>query len=1169
MNKIILTTVAILCVYNNVAWAQLNIEKLGYLDYGTTCLSNVWGYTQNGKEYALVGLCNGTSIVDVTDPANPAEVQHVAGPDGIWREIKTWQNWAFITSQTGSIGLTIVDLSPLPDTVYTYYWKQGVLGSDTVNITNCHALFVNEQTGRIYLTGCDYKNKGVIMLDPSNSPQNPQVAGVYNNQYVHDCYERKDTLYTAEIYAGQFSVIDVSKPATPNVLAVQKTPDFFTHNCWLTDNGRYLFTTDEVQGAYITGYDLSDINDIKETDRFRTYPPVGVIPHNTYVKGNYLVTSYYANGVIINDISDPHTIVEVGNYDTSALLNNNFNGCWGVYPYLPSGLFLASDMEEGLFILKPSFIQAAFIEGKVISNFGFDIPDVSVTILEDLNTAVKTNFSGKYKTGIGTSGEKAVVFYKYGFEPDTIKVNFVNGETMEVNVTLNQKQPFVVDFTVVDAISKKIIPDAKIDIKNFYKNQSLITDNNGQANAIFYYDDLPSDIFSGAWGWRTQGFANQTLNADTKSITIELLPGYYDDFTFDFGWIATKTAEKGQWTRTKPIGKYFIGDTIVPFADATNDIADLAFVTANSISEDAPNVSKGYVMLTSPALNLAAIENPKISYQRWFYTQNPGSDDHYRVLLSNGTDTVEVEALDLNFTPLSEWVTHTFTVADYLPPTDGLFLIVLVEDLETGNNHITNGGFDVFEVLGQSKKPVAKFTPTSTTICLNDNNSVKFLNTSLGDPATETIWYLPGSTTPVVINDPSPTVTYPNAGTYDVGLVVKNAYGSDSVYFANLIIVNPKPNFEVLIATKTYPNIDPLCENSVYELGINADVPIESYFFEGPGIIFDAVSGKYSLNTTLPGTYTYTATVTDNNGCTNQLNFNLEVHANTNPPVLTLANSEAICSNNNTTVNLQFTADMPYTTTWNTNFGSFENTTTVTPPATWGNDGYACVHLEGQFCSTKTQFDTCIYANIAPKINTITPYFYNEAQQAWIPSDGILTNDHVLCTSTQNSIKLQATATNLPFSTQWSGENLIPAFVSANGDSIVLNEFNFDLSYYLTAKLIDAKGCQTENVFEFLAAACIDGINDLRPSELQCIVQPNPATEQVIIVVTSTKYDNEPIETRLYNALGQEVWRGQPQYPDGLNRLQMVVPLQNLAFGMYNLVAWCGNTYVRTAIVRQ
>lgn len=48
-------------------------------------------------------------------------------------------------------------------------------------------------------------------------------------------------------------------------------------------------------------------------------PPVGVIPHNTYVKGNYLVTSYYANGVIINDMSDPHTIVEVGNYGSLGL----------------------------------------------------------------------------------------------------------------------------------------------------------------------------------------------------------------------------------------------------------------------------------------------------------------------------------------------------------------------------------------------------------------------------------------------------------------------------------------------------------------------------------------------------------------------------------------------------------------------------------------------------------------------------------------------------------------------------------------------------------------------------------------------------------------------------------------------------------------------------------
>ena len=76
-----------------------------------------------------------------------------------------------------------------------------------------------------------------------------------------------------------------------------------------------------------------------------------VIPHNTHVFGDYLVTSYYTSGVTIIDASDPFNLIEVAYYDTSPSSGGSFDGCWGAYPYLPSGLILATDQQEGLFVL--------------------------------------------------------------------------------------------------------------------------------------------------------------------------------------------------------------------------------------------------------------------------------------------------------------------------------------------------------------------------------------------------------------------------------------------------------------------------------------------------------------------------------------------------------------------------------------------------------------------------------------------------------------------------------------------------------------------------------------------------------------------------------------------------------------------------------------------------
>jgi len=55
-------------------------------------------------------------------------------------------------------------------------------------------------------------------------------------------------------------------------------------------------------------------------------------------------------------------MVQVGNYDTSPKSGKVIGGCWGVYPYLPSGHIIASDGSEGMFVLK----KAAYLNGVVL-----------------------------------------------------------------------------------------------------------------------------------------------------------------------------------------------------------------------------------------------------------------------------------------------------------------------------------------------------------------------------------------------------------------------------------------------------------------------------------------------------------------------------------------------------------------------------------------------------------------------------------------------------------------------------------------------------------------------------------------------------------------------------------------------------------------------------------
>jgi hypothetical protein len=150
-NKIIFTLFVVLnCI--NMSFAQKNITLRSQLTYPGKQLSNIGGYVDSlGNEYALVGHSEGLSIVNVQDPDNPFIVQEIPGPNSIWREVKTWQKYAYVTTEGGSGGLTIVDLSNLPSSNLPYQnWAPTITTPvSTYTLSTIHALHIDN--GYVYL----------------------------------------------------------------------------------------------------------------------------------------------------------------------------------------------------------------------------------------------------------------------------------------------------------------------------------------------------------------------------------------------------------------------------------------------------------------------------------------------------------------------------------------------------------------------------------------------------------------------------------------------------------------------------------------------------------------------------------------------------------------------------------------------------------------------------------------------------------------------------------------------------------------------------------------------------------------------------------------------------------------------------------------------------------
>jgi choice-of-anchor B domain-containing protein len=421
-----------------------NLKLEANLSYGSEGLSNIWSWKdpQDGIEYALVGAADGMSVVDVSTPSTPKKIVQIPGPNSIWREIRTNGSYAYITTEAGG-GLQIVDLTNLPNTnLTTKLWTPTISGTVLGSI---HSLQIDN--GKIYLYGSQVGKKGAIIADITADPMNPKFLGLYDVRYVHDGYVRNDTMYVANIFDKEISVVDAKNPASPQVLATVKTPTEFPHNTWLSANSKYCFTTDENQNSFLGAFDISNFTNITEVDRIQTNPGCNAIVHNTYVikklNADFAVTSWYKEGVIICDVSRPWNMVQVGSYDTSpGGTSTGMDNNWGVDPFLPSGLVVASDMKNGLFVFTPTYTRACFLEGIIKDcTTGLPLLGVQVAILNppvmNINSATDlTDAQGKYGVGVLPSATYSVVISKSGYTSQTFTVSLSTGNVAALNVDL-------------------------------------------------------------------------------------------------------------------------------------------------------------------------------------------------------------------------------------------------------------------------------------------------------------------------------------------------------------------------------------------------------------------------------------------------------------------------------------------------------------------------------------------------------------------------------------------------------------------------------------------------------------------------------------------------------------------------------------------------------------
>lgn len=316
--------------------------------------NEIWGYADSGNEYAIIGTTMGTHIFDVTDPATSSEVVFIegalTGTSIVHRDFHDFQDHLYIVCDEGASTLQIADLSFLPDSAPVVYDSNALFARS-------HNIFIDSASARMYACGGSVLFAVYSLADPSSPTlllDCPADVPFWSSiGYVHDVFVRGDTAYLNTEQRGLF-IVDFSNIAAPQMIGSLDvyTQQGFNHSGWLMPDRPYYAFADETHGTDVKVVDVSDMSNIEVTDTIGSNVHPSSVPHNLIYRDELLFISFYFDGLYMFDCTDPAHPQLAGFYDTSTEQHQHgfYRGCWGVYPFLPSGNILASDMQTGLWV---------------------------------------------------------------------------------------------------------------------------------------------------------------------------------------------------------------------------------------------------------------------------------------------------------------------------------------------------------------------------------------------------------------------------------------------------------------------------------------------------------------------------------------------------------------------------------------------------------------------------------------------------------------------------------------------------------------------------------------------------------------------------------------------------------------------------------------------------
>ena len=400
-----------------------NVDLVGYLPRATFAVgtsgaaghNDIWGWTdpETGVEYALVGTENGLGFVDLSTPSEPRLVGKLpaSGQASSWRDVKVYGDHAYVVADSSpGHGVQAFDLTRL----------RGATGAPVLftedarytGIGSAHNIVINEETGYGYVVGarrvgsdqpaeCGARGFHVIDLrDPPNMTfvtcfsdaardANPRITAGYTHDAQCVVYRGPDADYRGrEVCLGAnedvVTVFDVQDKSDVQIVSQAAYPnDAYTHQGWFDASQRYFLINDEIDERNgLVPFQRTIVMDFLDLDdpevAFVYDSGLTTIDHNLYVRGRYAFESNYQSGLRILDLDQigSGTLTEVAFFDTYPASDGlSYDGNWSNYPYFESGLVIANDISNGLFVLRPAAALAvATEEGPAGSGYALSAP---------------------------------------------------------------------------------------------------------------------------------------------------------------------------------------------------------------------------------------------------------------------------------------------------------------------------------------------------------------------------------------------------------------------------------------------------------------------------------------------------------------------------------------------------------------------------------------------------------------------------------------------------------------------------------------------------------------------------------------------------------------------------------------------------------------------------